>query len=151
VAPFEFALPRLLTRPWTIRPRTDGTWRLDSEPEKNAVPDPQVIQANRRPSKYGSRFEKHAVPDPTIFHALVSGHPRAVDECVDRSARRLRSFGRPVIAHRSRRTSGQSLAIASSIRPERLLAAMLLPLDIRTLDSIVNAVLYPPELAGASL
>ncbi len=40
----------------------------------------------------------------------------------------------------------RSLAVESAIPAERLLAAMLFPLSYRDLETIANAVLYPPEI-----
>ena len=87
----------------------------------------------------------NAQPDPNVFHALSTGRPDAVRECVDRAAQRLKAGGLLVHGYRNRRQAGRSLAITSTIPPERLLAAMLFPLSYRDLCRIANSVLSPPE------
>ena len=118
--PFEFGVPRLLVEPRTITADGDK-WRLTGGDEPEAKPDPDV------------------------FHILASGQTDAVELCVDRAARRLKSGGRLVHGYRNRRLAGRSLAVGSLIPAERLLAAMLFPLSDRDLETIANAVLYPPE------
>ena len=117
--PFEFGVPRLLVEPRTIT-ATGIDWRLDIGDEPDARPDPNAL------------------------NILASGQPDAVGQCVDRAARRLKSGGRPVHGHRNRSLSGRSLDIRSPITAERLLASLLFPLSNRDLESIANAVLYPP-------
>ncbi len=120
-APLEFALPRLLVQPCSLVPK-DGRWGLSNETKPNVLPDPDV------------------------FHVLASGRPDAVEQCVDRAARRLKSGGLLVTGCRNRYRAGKSLGVTSPCRPERLLAALLLPLSPRDLERIANGVLYPPEL-----
>jgi len=85
------------------------------------------------------------VPDPEVFHALSSGRPDAVEQCVDRAALRLKSSGLLVIGYRNRLRSGKPLEIQSPIPGDRLLASMLFPLSDREVITIANCVLYPPE------
>ncbi len=59
--------------------------------------------------------------------------------------RRLKSGGWLVAGYRNRRLAGKPLGVVSSIKPERLLAAMLFPLAQHELEVIANNVLYPPE------
>ncbi len=84
------------------------------------------------------------LPDPAVFQALASGQGDAVSLCVDRAARRLKSAGRPVVGHRNRYRAGTSLGVAARVRPARLLAACLFPLSGTDLETLANAVLYPP-------
>jgi CRISPR-associated protein Csx17 len=118
--PFEFGVPRLLVQPRTI----------------TAVRDRRVLDV---------RDEPNAKPDPDVFHILASGQGNAVEQSVDRAARRLKSGGRLVHGYRNRRLAGKPLGIVSRIPATRLLAAMLFPLSSRDLDLVANAVLYPPE------
>lgn len=132
--PTEFGIPRLVVQNRffgrkTVRVsnrrlnqvQTRIIWRLSSESEPNAKPDPHV------------------------FHILTSGRGDAVTQCVDRAARRLKSGGLLVCGYRNRRQAGKSLAVLSPFSPERLLASMLFPLSNRDLQRIANSVLYPPE------
>jgi CRISPR-associated protein Csx17 len=84
-------------------------------------------------------------PDPEVFDILASGQSDAVERCVDRAARRLKSGGLLVHGYRNRRLAGRSLGVGSSIPADRLLAAMLFPLSRRALTAVANNVLYPPE------
>jgi len=118
--PFEFGVPRLLVEPRTILADRDR-WVVTTSGELNAKPDPDV------------------------FHILASGRKDAIEQCVDRAARRLKSGGRLVHGYRNRRLAGRPLAVASSISADRLLAAMLFPLSNHDLGVIATTVLYPPE------
>jgi CRISPR-associated protein Csx17 len=123
--PFEFGVPRLLVQESSFVPN-GGYWQRSDDTESNTWPEPDV------------------------FNALASGQAKAVQQCVDRAARRLKSGGLLVTGYRNRRQAGKSLAVMSAIRPERLLferllAAMLFPLSQHDLERIANAVLYPPE------
>lgn len=122
--PFEYGVPRLLVEPWdlTVDPRW-GNWRLTKE-ESN-----------------GSK----GAFDPAIFRVLASNQPNAIGRSVDQAARRLRAVGHVVQGHRNQRLASRSLAVASSLRADRLLAAMLFPLAPLDLQAVANAVLYPPE------
>ncbi len=118
--PFEYAVPRLLIQGINLKYSFDNTdWELK----------PDVANAQ---------------PDPNVFHALSTGRPDAVLECVDRAAQRLKVGGLLVHGYQNRRQSGRSLAITSTIPPERLLAAMLFPLSNNDLCRIANSVLSPP-------
>jgi CRISPR-associated protein Csx17 len=119
--PFEFGVPRLLVEPRTIVADRDR-WTISSEGEPNVQPDPDV------------------------FHTLASGQPDAVGLCVDRAAGRLKTGGRLVIGYRNRRLAGRPFTVVSPIPADRLLAAMLFPLSNRDLETVANAVLYPPEM-----
>lgn len=119
--PFEFGVARLLVEPRTIT-AARGRWELRAGDEPNAKPDPDV------------------------FHLLASCQPDAVGQCVDRAARRLKSGGLLVHGYRNRRLAGRSLAVVSPIPAPRLIAAMLFPLSKRDLETVANAVLYPPEM-----
>jgi CRISPR-associated protein Csx17 len=118
--PFEFGVPRLLVQKHGFVP-AGRRWVRSTDIEPNAIPHPEV------------------------FHSLASGRQNAIGECVDRAARRLRSGGLLVAGYRNRRQAGKPLAIASTIRPERLLAAMLIPLSHRDLEDTAKAVLCPPQ------
>jgi len=118
--PVEFGLPRLLVEPRRFTSRTLGDtarWTLDEG-------------------------DANAVHDPDVFHALAS---RNIDDAVTKAARRLRSGGLTVTGYRNRRLAGRPLAVQTAIEPDRLLAAMLIPISNRDLVRIANAVLYPPE------
>jgi CRISPR-associated protein Csx17 len=116
--PFEFGVPRLLVEPLKLA-ADRGRWQLGGA--------------------------EATVPDPEVFHALVSARGDAVGQCIDRAARRLKSGGWLVAGYRNRRQAGKSLAVVASVRPARLLAACLFPLSGSDLETIANAVLYPPE------
>jgi len=118
--PFEFGVPRMLVEPRQVS-RDGRYWRVSKSEDANARPDPDV------------------------FHILGSGQPNAVEQCVDRAARRLKSGGCLVFGYRNRRLAGSSLAVTSPIPADRLLAAMLFPLENRDLQTIANSVLFPPE------
>jgi CRISPR-associated protein Csx17 len=125
------------------------------EPDDAAVPfgygvprlllEPRLIAAIRDRWALTRGDEPNAQPDPNIFQILASGQSNAVEQCVDRAARRLKSAGLLVHGYRNRRLAGRSLAVESSIPAGRLLAAMLFPLSERDLEKVANAVLYPPE------
>jgi CRISPR-associated protein Csx17 len=117
--PVEFAIPRLLVEPLPLV-AAGGYWQIGETNEPTT-------------------------PDPDVFHVLASGRSDAIEQTVERAARRLKSGGRMVVGYRNRRTAGKPLGVASSIKPERLLAAMLFPLSQRDLEVIANIVLYPPE------
>lgn len=91
------------------------------------------------------RADANAKPDPDVFYLLASGQADAVEQCVTRAARRLRSGGLLVTGYRNRRLAGRPLAVISAVRSDRLLAAMLFPLSRRDRARVANAVLYPPE------
>src|SRR5262249_44084412 len=82
--PFEFGVPRLLVEPRSIT-AIRHRWVLANTDEPNAKPDPEV------------------------FHILASGQGNAVEQCVDRAARRLKSGGRLVHGYRNRRLAGKQL------------------------------------------
>jgi CRISPR-associated protein Csx17 len=117
--PVEFAIPRLLVEPLPFV-ATGGYWQL-------------------------GKTNEPTTPDPDVFHVLASGRTAAISQTVERAARRLRSGGRIVVGYRNRQTAGKPLGVASSINPERLLAAMLVPLSPHDLEVAANIVLYPPE------
>jgi CRISPR-associated protein Csx17 len=121
--PCEFGIPRLLVGPAVIT-SDHNRWKYSSA---------------------GEREQPNAKPDPDVFHVLASGQSNAVTDCVDRAARRLKSCGRLVRGYHNRRLAGRSLGIVSPIPAERLLASMLFPLFNRDLETVANAVLYPPE------
>jgi CRISPR-associated protein Csx17 len=117
--PFEFGVPRLLVE------------------EHCFVADRQRWNL--------SVGDANAKPDPDVFHALGTASSDAIDQCVTRASRRLKSSGLLVNGYRNRRQAGKTLTVFSSIDPERLLAAMLFPLSLRDLERVANSVLYPPE------
>lgn len=116
--PFEYGVPRLLVEPLALTPNR-GQWQLGG------------IET--------------MTPDPDVFHALSSGRRDAVEQCIDRAARRLKSGGRLVVGYRNRGQAGKPLAVVSPLRPTRLLAACLFPLSDSALEAIANTVLYDPE------
>jgi CRISPR-associated protein Csx17 len=118
--PFEFGVPRLLVEELCVI-RQGEYWNVSNMADANAT------------------------PDPAVFDTLASGQCSAIQECVGRAARRLKSFGLLVNGYRNRQQSGKALHVVSSIPPERLLASMLFPLSERNLERIANSVLYPPE------
>jgi CRISPR-associated protein Csx17 len=118
--PLEFGLPRLLVQE-------------------------RCFVANGKYWNLSHGAAANAKPDPAVFHALASGQPGAVAGCVDRAARRLKSFGLLVNGYRNRQQSGKPLHVVSPIQPERLVASMLFPLSERNLERIANSVLSPPE------
>lgn len=118
--PFEFGVPRLLVQAHCFVPNGQY-WNRSNETEPNAK------------------------PDPGVFHVLTSGRPDAVEQCVNRGARRLKSGGLLVTGYRNRYQAGKPLGVVSRFRPERLLAAMLLPLSNHDLARIANSVLNSPE------
>jgi CRISPR-associated protein Csx17 len=118
--PFEFGVPRLLVHPSAFNAK-NARWELTPGDAPNAKPDPDV------------------------FHVLSSGDRDAVRRCVDQASRRLKSCGRLVVGYRNRGLTGKSLAVFSLVPPARLLAALLFPLSQPDLETIANAVLYPPE------
>jgi CRISPR-associated protein Csx17 len=120
MVPFEFGVPRLLVEPRNITAFRDR-WIVTDSGEPNANPDPDV------------------------FHILASGQKNAVEQCVDRAARRLKSGGRLVHGYRNRRLAGRPLGVVSAIPADRLLAAMLFPLSNPDLNIVANAVLFPPD------
>ena len=115
----EFGLARLLVKPLPLAVK-DNRWRLVERAEPTT-------------------------PDPAVFHELASGRSDAISISVTRAARRLKSDGRIVTGYRSRLRSGQPLSVTSPIAPERLLAAMLVPLSDNDLSLIANSVLSLPE------
>jgi len=117
--PVEFAIPRLLVEPQPLV-AVGGYWQLGETNEPTT-------------------------PDPEVFHLLASGRTAAISQTVERAARRLKSGGRIVVGYRNRQTAGKPLDVSSSVNPERLLAAMLVPLSPHDLEVIANIVLYPPE------
>jgi CRISPR-associated protein Csx17 len=119
--PFEYGVSRLLVEPISLTAR-GAAWRVGTGD--------------------GSEVTQ---PDPEVFHALASGQTMAVVAAVDRAARRLKSGGLVVVGYRNRRQSGRPLAVTSSLRADRLLAAMLFPLSPADVEAVANAVLYPPE------
>lgn len=119
VIPFEFGLPRLLVEERGFTANGEY-WNL-------------------------SDTDANVKPDPDVFHLLSSGRRDAVEQCVTRAARRLKSGGLLVHGYRNRATSGRVIEAVSVIPPARLLAAMLFPLSDRDLARIANAVLTPPE------
>ncbi len=117
--PFEFGVPRLLAEPLPLTP-IGSRWRVGGT--------------------------EATTPDPDVFHALSSGRRDAVEQCINRAARRLKSGGRLVVGYRNRRQAGKSLAVVSPLHPTRLLAACLFPLSGSDLEAIANSVLYYPEI-----
>jgi CRISPR-associated protein Csx17 len=118
--PFEFGVPRLLVEPLPLAAER-GRWLIMGE--------------------------NSTVPDPEVFHTLASGRKDAVIRCVDQAAQRLKSGGRLVVGYRNSQRAGKSLVITSRLPADRLLAACLIPLSQPDLETIANAVLYPPESA----
>jgi CRISPR-associated protein Csx17 len=118
--PMEFGVPRLLVEQRSFV-ASGPFWNLSATAETNAKPDPDV------------------------FHALALGGTDAVEQCVTRAARRLKSGGLLVTGYRNRRQAGRPLTVVSPFAAERLLAAMLFPLSDRDITRIAMAVLYPPE------
>jgi CRISPR-associated protein Csx17 len=118
--PFEFGVPRLLVQP-------------------------RVITASRDRWEVSVGEEPHAKPDVDVFQILAAAQLAAVDQCVDRAAKRLKSCGRPVHGFRNRQLGGPPLVFETPVSARRLLAAMLFPLTDRELETIANAVLFPPE------
>lgn len=84
-------------------------------------------------------------PDPDVFHQLMSGRRDAIEQCVTRAARRMKSGGLLVTGYRNRATSGRVMEVVSVFSPVRLLAAMLFPLSHADLERIAKSVLSPPE------
>ena len=136
--PMEYGIPKLLVMkrsfvskriirkvPKPNHPNSKLIWNITKDPNSNA----------------------NAKPDPNVFHPLSSGrsNSEAVRECVDCAALRLKAGGLLVHGYQNRRQSGRSLAITSTIPPERLLAAMLFPLSNDDLRRIANSVLSPPK------
>jgi len=117
--PFEFGVPRLLVEERCFV-ANGPHWNLSSGGE-------------------------NVKPDPDVFHALGFHRGDAIDQCLTRAARRLKSGGLLVTGYRNRRQAGKKIAVVSSIEPERLLAGMLFPLSDRDLERVANSVLYPPE------
>jgi CRISPR-associated protein Csx17 len=117
----EFGLPRLLVNP-----------RFYSADYS----DP------KRPRWTIDKGEANAKHDPDAFHALASGD---INHAITKAARRLRSGGLTVNGYRNRQRAGRELTVQTAIDPERLLAAMLIPISNRDLVRIANTVLYPPE------
>jgi CRISPR-associated protein Csx17 len=97
--PFEFGVPRLLVQGGSFI-ADQGHWHLAKANFSNATADPEV------------------------FHLLARGGVRAVDQCVTRAARRLKSGGLLVTGYRNRRHAGRPMAIVSPVGPSRLLAAI---------------------------
>src|SRR5579875_40852 len=120
LVPLEFALPRLLVQPCSFAP-LGRCWSLCHK----TMPD--------------------VLPDPDVFHVLASGRLDAVEQCIDRAARRLKSGGLLMTGYRNRYRAGKPLGITSRLGPERLLAALLFPLSPDDLEPIGNRILYPPE------
>ncbi len=123
--PFEFGAPRILLRQ-------------------------QSFVANGKSWKLASETEPNAKPDPKVFHILSSGQSTAVEHCVDIAARRLKSGGLIVTGYHNRQQAGKPLGVKSSIPADRLLASMLLPLSNQDIEMIANSVLYPPETEESS-
>lgn len=119
--PFEFCVPRLLLN--------EANYAVQAE---------RWVRSNDAPN---------VKPHPDVFHALSTGRPSAVGDCVDLAARRLKAGGLLVHGYRNRPQAGQSLAIQSQFSAERLLSAMLFPLSDHDLVQIASSVLYPPESA----
>ncbi|SIO61243.1 CRISPR-associated protein Csx17 [Singulisphaera sp. GP187] len=135
--PFDFGVPRLLVEPWSVK--------------SVRVPRRLIEPWGTRPTGFPLRWkltkggEPNAVLDPDVFQVLASGQADAIGQCVDRAARRLKAGGRLVAGSRNRRLAGRSLAVSSSFRADRLLAAMMFPLSQPDLETVANTVLYPPE------
>lgn len=132
--PFEFGVPRLLVE--------ERAWIRKRVPVANPRPGQPRTRLVWEASDGG---DVNAKPDPDVFHLLSSGRRDAVEPCVTRAARRLKSGGLLVHGYRNRATSGRVIETVSVIPPTRLLAAMLFPLCDRDLARIANAVLSPPE------
>jgi CRISPR-associated protein Csx17 len=132
--PFEFGIPRLL-----VQGRFFAPHRVAFRHPQTAIDQVRIVWQISKDTK------ANAKPDPEVFQALMTGQEGAVEQCVDRAARRLKSGGLLVTGYRNRRRAGKPLRILSKIRPERLLAAMLFPLSNHDLERIANGVLYPPE------
>jgi CRISPR-associated protein Csx17 len=118
--PFEFGVPRLLVEPLALGPNHAGKW--------NIMPGVAPTQ-----------------PDPEVFHLLASGQSDAIEQTVNRAARRLKSSGYFINGYGNRRQSGRRFSVVSVVRPERLLAAMHFPLSHHDLEFIANNVLNPPN------
>ena len=119
--PVEFGLQRLLVNPLC--------WSADRR-------NPE------RPRWTVDKGEANAKHDPDVFHALAAGD---TNEAITKAARRLRSGGLTVNGYRNRQRAGREITVQTIIEPERLLAAMLIPISTRDLVRIANTVLYPPE------
>ncbi|RLS53122.1 MAG: type I-U CRISPR-associated protein Csx17 [Planctomycetota bacterium] len=135
--PMEYGIPKLL-----VMKRSFGSKRIIRKVPKPNHPNSKLIwNITKDPN-----LNANAKPDPNVFHPLSSGrsNSEAVRECVDRAALRLKAGGLLVHGYQNRRQSGRTLAITSSIPPERLLAAMLFPLSNNDLCRIANSVLSPP-------
>ncbi len=117
--PFEYGVPRLLVEPLPLSAYRDR-WQLGG------------IEAT--------------TPDPDVFHILLSGRRDAIEQCINRAAKRLKSGGRLVVGYRNRGQAGKPLAVVSPLKPTRLLAACLFPLSSSDLEAIANTVLYQPEI-----
>ncbi|MBC7818548.1 MAG: type I-U CRISPR-associated protein Csx17 [Planctomycetaceae bacterium] len=145
VIPFEYGVARLLVEPLPLKPI-----RLKSRTTVWKLPEPQIAWPSANKSRGDSRKRGEAndptVPDQSVFHEFASGRSDAVSRAVTLAARRLKSGGRLVSGYRSRLRAGKELAVLSSIKPERLLAAMLFPVPNFDLELIANSVLSPPEL-----
>lgn len=128
VVPFEYGVIRLLVEPLALVSRRSEVgsgrfyWTVDSEANDTLY------------------------TDPNIFDPLSGSHDSAVRDAVDRVARRLKSSGHAIIGHHNRQQVGRPFTgLLSTIGPQRLLAAMLFPIERREIVRIANCVLYPPE------
>jgi CRISPR-associated protein Csx17 len=132
----EYGIPRLVVEPHAlVCERVRQTTQRPGQPEERLV---------WRLSK-DARAVANAKLDPDVFHLLASGQAEAVEQCVTRAARRLKSGGLLVTGYRNRRLAGRPVGVVSAVRPDRLLAAMLFPLSRRDRERLAKAVLYPPE------
>jgi CRISPR-associated protein Csx17 len=125
--PFEFGLLRLLVESTALRAESmsDGEGTL-------------------RWTCFGDTTH-HTAPDPDVFSSLLTGRPDAVAQALTRAAQRLRSGGLSPVGYRNRTFGGTSLSVMSTIRPKRLLAALLFPLPDCDLQTIANQILHAPE------
>jgi len=126
VLPFEFGVPRLLVEEFSTKNR-DTLLSGVMNPESRST-DPKLLK-----------------PDPAVLESLYSNRPDAIEQCVTRAARRLKTSGLIVNGYRNRQRSGKPLEVSTAIEPRRLLAAMLFPLRTSALKAIADTVLYPSE------
>ena len=167
ILPFEFGVLRLLAEPRRLvarrkRPKRDENTGTDAGSGPDGGPKrgrkrlkPDALEwALERPASEGatpSEADRDSGPtprlDPRVFDPLAGGRIDAVAEAVERAVRRHWANGQTVLGRRNRQGDGglPLVPAAAGIRPERLLAAMLIPLSDRDLCLIANRVLYPPE------
>lgn len=140
--PFEFGALRLLTNRYLVLPRRTSSGRLRWQLE--------TFNENHQGESWGAfnrrSTQAHIEPEPAAFDRLTTSRNDAVQSAMEIALRRFKSGGRPAFGHRNRQQSTKSIVgLSKPVAPQRLLAAMLFPLNHRDLQWIANRVLYPPE------